>query len=375
MRVRLLPVVLTLLAACGTIRPPLSPDVPSPIAIYVPTSGPVADPALAIDAGGTLYAAWWGKGFGEIFLSRSDDRGATWSSPLNVSNTPLGSDFPVLAAGEDGALWLVWEELSITPTGGEIVFAISRDRGVTWSPTTNLSNTRASSSRPAITVGASGRVVVAWLEGEDQVLFTRSEDGGASWSPPADIAAGRPPNRTRAPALVQSGQGTLWAAWSVPNGEPVLARSDDGGRTWPAPIAMTATQPTSAPALVVDQGGELYAAWSQSSGLYSDIVVARIPDGNPVEVSHSPDVASVDPVLAVDRRGGLVCVWHEVIAGDTEVFMARSTDGGRTFSPPRNVSRTPGNSVVPQLVVDSSGTAYVVWEQGVKQAIFFVRVP
>lgn len=364
-----------MLAACSAVPPPLPSDPPPPVAIYVPTAGPVADPTLTIDRAGTLYAAWWGKGFGEIFLSRSHDRGSTWTEPQNISNTPLGSDFPALAAGRDGTLWLVWEELSITPTGGEIVFATSRDRGVTWSPMTNLSNTRASSSRPAITVGASGRVSVAWLEGGDRVFLTRSEDRGASWSPPTDIAAGHAPNRTRAPALLEAPDGTLWAAWSIPDGQPVLTRSNDGGRTWSAPIPMTAAQPTRAPSLAVNPDGELYAAWSQSSGLYSDIVVARQPGGDPVEVSRSPNVASTDPVLAADGRGGLVCVWHEVVAGDTEVFMARSTDGGRTFLPPRNVSRTPGNSVVPQLAVDPSGTAYVVWEQGVKQAIVFARVP
>ena len=69
-----------------------------PVTVYVPPGGPVADPTLTIDARGVLYAAWWGRGVGEIFLARSTDRGRRWSEPLNVSNTPLGSDFPVLGA-------------------------------------------------------------------------------------------------------------------------------------------------------------------------------------------------------------------------------------------------------------------------------------
>jgi hypothetical protein len=60
-----------------------------------------------------------------------------------------------------------------------------------------------------------------------------------------------------------------------------------------------------------------------------------------------------------------------VISGDTEIFVARSSDGGVTFTVPSDVSRTPGNSLAPRVVVDRDGRGYVLWEQGVKQGIFF----
>jgi hypothetical protein len=217
-------------------------DAPlEPIPVYIPPGGPVADPTLAIDSKGTLYAAWWGRGFGEIFLSKSGNRGRTWSEPLNVSNTPLGSDFPVLAVGPRDRLYLVWEDFSIIPVIGEIVVSISDDGGATWTPYQNLSQTKPSSSRPSVVVNGQGVVSIVWIEERGQLMFTRSTDEGATWSAPKEIAPGSTANRTRAPALVETPDGTLWVAGDVdgraspprataaPRGEPAVERRRTGG--------------------------------------------------------------------------------------------------------------------------------------------------
>jgi hypothetical protein len=379
-----------LVAACGLAAScsllPLGPwsDAPSePIAVYIPPSGPVADPTLAIDSKGTLYAAWWGRGFGEIFVSKSGNRGRTWSEPLNVSNTPLGSDFPVLAVGPRDRLYLVWEDFSIIPVVGEIVVSISDDGGATWTPYRNLSQTKPSSSRPSVVVNAQGAVSIVWLEERGQITFTRSTDGGTAWSAPKEIAPGSTANRTRAPALVETPDGTLWVAWAMSNGQGYITGSRDGGASWAELAVLSGGERVVSPMLAVARDGGLYAAWSASTGLYSDIVFSRlsVADGTvtamtaPVNISRSPDVPSVDPAMAVTATGDLICAWHEVISGDTEIFVARSSDGGLTFEPAIDVSRTPGNSLAPRVVVDRDGRGYVLWEQGVKQGIFFARLP
>lgn len=362
---------------------PPSDESREPIAVYVPPNAPVADPTLAIDSKGTLYAAWWGRGFGEIFLSTSVDRGGTWSEPLNVSNTPLGSDFPVLAVGPRDRLYLVWEDFSIIPMIGEILVSISDNGGATWTPYRNLSQTKPSSSRPSIAVDAHGAVSIIWLEGHGQLLFTRSIDGGTTWSAPRDIVPGSTANRTRAPALVGTPHGALWVAWAMADGRGYVVGSRDGGATWGKPVDLSDDERVVAPTLAVAADGGLYAAWSVTTGLYSDLVFARlsvagdtvIASTPPVNLSGSPDVSSVEPSLVVTAKGDVICAWHEVIPGNTEVFVAQSADGGLTFAPPTNVSRTPGNSLAPRVVSDRAGRGYVLWEQGVKEAIFFARLP
>lgn len=370
-----------LIAACTSIlrHQPREPVLTSPVPIYVTPREPVADPTIAIDSKGTVYAVWWGGAIGEIFLSRSADGGVTWSPPKNVSNTPLSSDFPVLAISPQDRLYLVWEDLSFVPLSGEVVISISNDGGATWSPPKNISNTRAHSARPNIAVGPTGDLSVVWLEGGRQVFFTRSTDGGTIWSPPKDISGGLLPNSVPAPAIVEDGRGNLFVAWSVSNGRPVITRSVNGGGTWSSPQAMTTVQPTVYPTLAIGPNGTLYAAWSESSGTFTEVVLSRSVDSGssfskPVNVSRSPDVPSMDSHVAVDRHGTIICIWHEVLMGNTEIYTARSTDGVKTFTPPVNLSRTPGNSLAPRLVVDRKGWAYTVWEQGVKEAIFFSRI-
>ncbi len=370
------------LSAClATVKPapmPRETVLTPPVPIYISTGGPVADPTLAIDSKGNLYAAWWGRGFGDIFFSRSSDGGDTWSAPRNVSNTPLSSDFPVLSVDPQDRLYLVWDDQSIIPFHAEAMISVSTDGGESWSPMKNISNTPANSSRPNLSVGPTGALSVVWLEGDDQIFFTRSIDGGATWSLPTDISGGHPPNRARAPALVEGAGGAIFAAWSVSNGQPFLTRSLNGGKTWLSPSPLTTAEPTVAPALALGANGTLYAAWSEASGLATDVVLSRSVDGGAsfsesIDISRSPGVPSVDPAIAVDRHGAITCLWHEVIPRDTEVFMARSEDGGRSFTVPLNFSRTPGNSLAPRLVLDHQGNLFGLWEQGVKEAILFSR--
>lgn len=72
---------------------------------------------------------------------------------------------------------------------------------------------------------------------------------------------------------------------------------------------------------------------------------------------------SVSPKIASDNNGILHFVWRETInAGSQEIFYSRID--GLTQSMPVNVSNSsPFNSFSPQVVVDSVGTAHIVWQE------------
>jgi hypothetical protein len=110
-------------------------------------------PTLAVDrstgpARGTLYLAWadrLGLGAGpDILLVRSDDRGATWSEPVRVSDDVEGAYqfFPWMCVGPDGVVNVVFLDQRNAPNSPryDAYLARSLDGGRTFEPNLRLSD-------------------------------------------------------------------------------------------------------------------------------------------------------------------------------------------------------------------------------------------
>ena len=141
-------------------------------------------PRIGLDAAANINVVWandCGGNF-DIFLSRSIDNGATFSSPKNLSGTPAPSGNPQLAVDATGNINVVWEENSTA----DIFFVRSSDGGVTFSGAQNLSHNAGSSSNPWLTVDAGANINVAWQDGtpgNKDIFFNRSTDSGATFFP------------------------------------------------------------------------------------------------------------------------------------------------------------------------------------------------
>ena len=91
-----------------------------------------------------LYAAWTDRGAGprsQIRVSRSADRGATWSAPVTVNTDGPASaseardDYlPTVAVNRDGVVGVSWRRRGRSEEQAEVWFAASRDGGVNWLP-------------------------------------------------------------------------------------------------------------------------------------------------------------------------------------------------------------------------------------------------
>lgn len=90
-----------------TWTPVVASDVPS---------NPWPDPALAVDAAGTVYLAWVNE-TGTLLLSHSLDVGRTWSAPVAASPPGLTTHIPAMAAGDDGRVVLAYPATPDLPQG------------------------------------------------------------------------------------------------------------------------------------------------------------------------------------------------------------------------------------------------------------------
>lgn len=155
---------------------------------------------ITLDAEGRLWLARVENR--QLLVSRSDDDGKTFSTPVPVTVEPEdiaadGENRPKLAVASDGTLLLTWIQSLPQKYAGNVRFSRSLDGGRTFSrPITLNDDGRVTSHRfDALAIDGQGRVVVAWLDGRDRdaakerneaftgvSLYTaHSSDNGASF--------------------------------------------------------------------------------------------------------------------------------------------------------------------------------------------------
>jgi hypothetical protein len=111
-----------------------------------PTKGPTnrarsSDAWIAVDPrDGDVYAAYVKKddsGFGQLYVARSTDRGATWTS-TRATDGLSNAAFPVIAVTDNGSVGLLYVDYEIS--GNKIFFrhrfARSADNGASWTQKT-----------------------------------------------------------------------------------------------------------------------------------------------------------------------------------------------------------------------------------------------
>ena len=317
----------------------------------------------AFDGDGTLYFLFVGlKAPGNepvgAYLSRSTDRGRTFSQPRQILT---GFNYGVRLAidpdrGDQGRIHLAWlHSGSDPPLGGmapgtnPIQAAYSDDGGVTFSDPVQVSDpNRERVVAPSLALGPDGSVHVAYydlqddardyqglagptFEGNWSLVVSSSSDGGRTFGAGSlvDDAIG-PDERvilifTMAPAALAVDDERMCLAWTdarTGDADAVLRCSTDGGQSW----------------------GDLRRLNDDPSGKGRRQYQPRIglaPDGR------------LDAVF-YDRRNDDEGIFNEVM-------YTYSSDGGRTFADNRLLSAEPSNTFVGQRYAITSAEGLVEW--------------
>ncbi len=163
--------------------------------------GATIDPNGHVYVAWASYAKAGGaRGMVNLYVAKSADGGKTWASKLlDVSSTAPGCEDEecseaylgaqiALAVDAGGTLYATWSAGSFKMGPQQIYFASSSDGGESWLPRVNLS----SGSRgvehafPAIVASSNGDVRVAWMDARNapywNAYYRSSSNGGATWS-------------------------------------------------------------------------------------------------------------------------------------------------------------------------------------------------
>ena len=113
--------------------------------------------------GNHVYLAWEdnSKGNFDVFLTKSDDNGATFHLPVDISSDAAGqSGTPQIAVSQNN-LYVVW--MDNTSGTYDILFAKSTDGGKSFGTPVNISNLHADSGYPQFAANGNN-VYVTWTQ-------------------------------------------------------------------------------------------------------------------------------------------------------------------------------------------------------------------
>jgi hypothetical protein len=260
----------------------------------------------------------------------------------NVSNNAGASEQPQIALDSSGNLYVVWQDAT---TGNGDIYLTYWD-GTKWAKKSdgtagydNLSNNAGMSGGPQIAMDSSGKPYITWMDkntGNYEIYITHWD--GTKWAKKSDGTAGYD------------------------------NLSNNGGASY-------------SPRIAIDSSSKPYVVWQDYTTGLIDIYLtywdgkkwAKKSDGTAGYDNLSNNAgASGIPKIAIDSPGNPYVAWGddttgEANAGAGDIYLtywdgkkwAKKSDGTAGYD---NISVTSGNSIYPQILLDSSGNPYVVWE-------------
>ncbi len=249
-------------------------------------------PSIAVASTGVPYVAWSDQraGVGEIFVKRWN--GSYWEEVEpgsagggGISNNEGESTDPVLAAGDDGTIYVAWSDA--VEGGDSEIYMRKYKQGDGWSDVGlgsstggGISNNLAASYSPALAVGPGGRLYLAWVDESDDndtEIYARLWDG-SSWKDMGGDSARRggisnngAPSQDPSVAVDRFNRAIVaWGDQSSGRSEIYLKRwngagwEDVGGSSGGGGISSSGTF-SYEPSAAVGPDGTPYAAWSAVS--------------------------------------------------------------------------------------------------------------
>jgi hypothetical protein len=265
--------------------------------------------------------------------------------------TPSGNAFSFLAVAPNGDLYAAWLDFRdpqhTAPGTAHVYLTKSTDKGATWSKNIPVANNVCPCCRPAIAFGIGGEVFVAWRNVDTRdvrdMMLAVSSDNGASFGKPVLMAndnwkiSGCPHT---GPQLVVKGK-RLYAAWHSEgdgaNAGIRVAWSDDNGKTFSKTVvASGAVNDTNHPSLSLSEDGRLLLVFQGREPAEKDgwgpvrAFLTEIHDNGavtaPFLIPGSRKTAQF-PTVVAGTVGRVFVAWTETTDKGVQVALSRGRKG------------------------------------------------
>lgn len=343
------------------------------------------NPDIAVDGDGRIYVVWDRTSWiypnkSKIMFCRSTNGGSSWSAPKSISlgsnGQYSGGQFPSIVVSQDGILYLIWSHIVKTGDDVQIYFSKSEDRGGSWTTPKDISQTSKYSSWPILAVSPGGRLAAVWREGTDlykyDMFFSQSSNGGSSWTSPEGVN-GNGNGKNYNPFIAYDPDGNLLLSWRIwgGNNECYFQRSTDNGGSWSSPKNITSNSSGSYfPIVGGISSGELAFLWYDGNTPNHNIYCKRSDDDGS-SWSSATKISSgngyhQEPAMSIDSADNINVVWPfhtNTVPTGSGTYFSRSVDGGITWTSQLMIGNSGASTNgEPAIAADSSGQVYIVYE-------------
>jgi hypothetical protein len=179
--------------------------------------GNAFDPEIAVDPSNSIHVVWEDDrdGTRAVLFAHSSDGGISFSTPAKISQGTGIAEEAHIAADASGRIHVSWvEEVEGTR---QAFYSRSTDSGATFSTPVNLSNRANADIHKVFVTTFQDVVYVAYnndFDRDRQAYILRSTDAGVSFGEPVQISdADRNKGRAHSVAMVVDSRGVLHAVW------------------------------------------------------------------------------------------------------------------------------------------------------------------
>jgi hypothetical protein len=317
----------------------------------------------------------------DIFFIKSNDKGKTFSMPINLSNNTEFSERPQIAVSENG-VFIIWAD-EIDKSNKEIMFTKSLDNGATFSKVINISNTLKNSNRQEISA-YNQNVYVVWQDTEQNntnssIMFKSSIDGGNTFNNSIELMN----NTDDSFPKISSYGNYVYVVWNNENKENsglFFVRSSNQGDNFEKAIKIEYTN--SGESQIAVNGNKVLVVWGglDSKNIHNIYFVNSNDNGSTFTglktvsekitgSSNTSDYNQLTKIIKnplnveVNNYNLSYIVWQDTISQQNQdilLTLSNQTDNN-DYTKILNLSNNIGVSECPSIAI-SGNNVYVIWE-------------
>lgn len=244
--------------------------------------------SVAVDGKGFILAVWQGGESGSVYFSQSATSEALfsseWREPLQLTDTSLSTGMPDIAVDGAGTLFVVY---AVPINEGRGIYLLkSEDGGASWSTPALIFDGVAAGwelvESPRLAVSDHGVLHLMWTKGSpssvdagDELYYSRSEDGGQVWAEAQRVVSANEQGiQLQGFALESAADATVhrvWQEWNLGHLSILHQVSFDNGLNWQPLVLVSTIDVAQLPAaLTLDAAGQLHLLFPRSRGAAGD---------------------------------------------------------------------------------------------------------